>query len=601
MNKPTLSAAPDENSIEELLGKIQPRPSQVFFKKIEHASWRVRQTGQGKPNGLRPRWVMAVTMAALMVGILIVTPQGRAWAQEVFQFFKKVDSTTIPASEKELEQYNDFITSKESYELPLVPIFIPTVAPEMASLPGCDTPEKAQSYSCQIAYAESQLGFELMEFSEQPQDLQFQAVGFDKLTKSAVIQYEAPSRGIYLSLTQRLGKAPDQPGGRWSWVPAGDVEKIKVGPFDGEYVSGFFDLPTGSNEYVWKDSTDAQRVAWTDGTYWYLLDSAGLMNRERLLEMAATLVATPSIVERQPDPEVLDVTLTSISEAEAYSGLDLKVPTLLPIGFVFSEAHYTSFRKNEVTLRYEGNNAGSNSLVIYVKKDTSINFDTLSITQENSEVVKVNGKNAYYGFMMDGSSPYLYLSWQDGDLNYRMYFYWYNDIIHGLINKQKMIAIAESMGDINVFKSQTPRPYEYVKIYAEALDIAIHEFPTVPAGWSFSNFWLDAWGKCIGLSYTLSDQQGRLFLNQCGTDVLFASSDIPATAIERARVRNNQAQYITGDSAYDNNGQQVWRSDLPVRQLRWEENGLWIQIILYGEGAMSYDKKDLIALAESLR
>jgi hypothetical protein len=599
MDKQKLPAMLDQNQIEALLAKIEPRPSQVFFKKIEQAPWRVSQEQEGQANSLRPRWVIAMTVAVVMVGILIITPQGRAWAQEVFQFFKKVDFTAIPLSEKELEQYNYFVTSRESYDLPLVPVFIPTVAPEMFSLPGCDTAEKAQSYICQIAYAESQLGFELMEFPEKPQNMEFQDTLFDKQTKFAMIEYESP--GMLLRLSQRLGEAPEafRP---WPWVPAGDVEKIKVGAFDGEYVSGGFNLSTQSGELVWNDTTSTQRVAWSDGTYWYLLDSGGqLMNRERLIELAASLVAKPNMVEKQPDPEALNAILTSVAEAEAYSGLDLKAPTLLPIGFVFSEAHYTSLRKNEVSLHYEGNNVGSNSLVIHVKKDNSINFETLSTTQGNSEVVKVNGQNAYYGFMEDGASPYLFLSWQDGDLNYRMYFYWYNDIIHGVINKQKMIAIAESIDDINVFKNKVPRPYKHVKIYEQALDIDIHEFSTIPAGWSFSSFWVGAWEKCIGLSYTLSHEQGRILLDQCGTDTLLESSDIPLTAIENASVGKNSAQYITGDSEYDSNGIRIWRSDLPVRRLRWKEDELWIQITLYGEVTLSSDKEDLITIAESLQ
>jgi len=598
MNKQNLPAMLDEIKIEELLAKIQPKPSARFFKEIEQAAWRVIPEQQIRMKKLRPRFTFAMAILFLIMVTLALTPPGRAWAQELFQFFKKVDSTTIPVSEKELEQYNYFATSTESYDLPLVPVFIPTVTPEIASLPDCDTAEKAQSYSCQIAYAESQLGFELREFPEQPQNLEFQNVWFDKQTKFAMIEYGSP--GMLLRLSQKLGKAPEafRP---WPWVPASDVEKIKVGLFDGEYVSGGFDLSTESGELVWRDTTSTQRVAWSDGTYWYLLDSGGpLMNRARLIELATSLVETPKIVEKQPDPEALDIILTSISEAESYSGLDLKAPTLLPIGFVFSEAHYTSFRKNEVSLYYEGNNVGSNSLVIHVKKDNSANFDTLSTIQENSEVVKVNGQNAYYDFMEDGARPYLFLSWQDGDLNYRLYFYWYNDIIHGVIDKQKMIAIAESMDNINVFKSKTPRPYEYVKIYAEAMNIDIHEFSTIPAGLSFDRFWFDAWEKCIGLSYSISNTQGRLLLNQCGTDRLFEIPDIPITAIEYVKVGENTAQYIIGNSEYDSNGALVWSFDAPVQQLRWQENGLWIQFIVYGENALIYDKEDLISIAESL-
>ena len=600
MNKKSTSAIPDENRIEELLAKIQPVPSEQFHQKMKQATWQAGNTEyQVKSlSHRRVRVAFAMTILLILAGLLS-TPYGRAWAQDAFQFFEKVNSTTLPISKKELESHNSFFTNKESYDLPLVPVVIPTVVPEIASLPGCDTAEKVESYACQIAYAESQLGFELMEFPTKPQGLEFQSVGFDKQTRFAMFEYESRGMGLHLRLSQRIGNAPE-PFRPWPWVPASSVEKIKVGSFDGEYVSGFFDLPRGSNELVWKDTTDSQRLAWSDGKTWYLLDVAGSMKRERIIELATSLVATPVIEEKRPEPDALDATLTSISEAEAYSGLDLKAPTLLPINFAFTYAHYTALRENEVSLRFDGSNVGSNYMTIRAWKGDSLNFDSLSTTQGNYEIVKVNGQNAFYG-STEGQSPHLFLWWQDGDLNYQMYFYWYTDIIHGVIDKQEMIAIAESMEDINLFKGSARKPYDQVKIYEQALEIDIKEFSTIPDGWSFDGFWAEAWDKCIGLSYTSATEQESLYLTQCGTDRYFATTDVPATAIERAIVGKNMAQYSRGGYDYDSNGIQVWQPDLPAQQLRWKENGLWIHIAVYGNNDLLYDKAEMISIAESLR
>jgi hypothetical protein len=597
MNKHNIPAAPDENKIEELLAEIRPVPSNRFHQRMKQAVWRTSSfENQIKSmNNGRVKLALAMTVLLLLAGFLI-SPQGRAWAQEAFQFFNKVNSTTLPLSDREIELHNSFFTMKESYDLPLVPITIPTLSDEIASLSGCDTDKKAQSYSCQIAYAESQLGFELMEFPANPQGLDFQSLWFDKSTNFAMITYESP--GTHVRLSQRIGEAPEE-FNLWPWVPASDVEKIKVGPFDGEYVSGFFTLPAGGKELVWNDSMDSQRLAWSDGTTWYLLDVAGFMKRERIMELAASLVASPVIEEKRPDPSVLDIQLTSISEAKAYSGLDLKAPTLLPINFAFTYAHYTALRENEVSLRFDGSNVGSNYMTIRAWKGDSLNFDSLSTAQGNYEIVKVNGQNAIYG-STEGQSPHLFLWWQDGDLNYQMYFYWYTDIIHGVIDKQEMIAIAESMEDINLFKGSARKPFEQVKIYEQALEIDIKEFLTIPDGWSFDGFWAEAWDKCIGLSYTSATDQESLYLTQCGTDRYFATTDVPATAIERAIVGKNMAQYSRGGYDYDSNGIQVWQPDLPAQQLRWKENGLWIHIAVYGNNDLLYDKAEMISIAESL-
>ena len=51
----------------------------------------------------------------------------------------------------------------------------------------------------------------------------------------------------------------------------------------------------------------------------------------------------------------------------------------------------------------------------------------------------------------------------------------------------------------------------------------------------------------------------------------------------------------------DDRGKLVWNPDLPFRILRWQENGLWLQVTLRGDSVGLYDKADLISYAESLR
>ncbi|MFT3891332.1 MAG: hypothetical protein QM730_06835 [Anaerolineales bacterium] len=168
MNKQNTSVLPDENKIEELLGKIQPIPSEEFHQKMKQVPWLGKQS---RPKLIPFRMRVAVSMIVIAIlAMLAATPQGRAWAQEAVQFFKQVNVTTIPLSKKEAEQWN---APTETYDLPLMPVIISAPPTEMLSIPGCETAAKAQSYSCQVAYAESQLNFDLMELSEKPQDLEF--------------------------------------------------------------------------------------------------------------------------------------------------------------------------------------------------------------------------------------------------------------------------------------------------------------------------------------------------------------------------------------------------------------------------------------------
>ena len=591
MNKQNIPVSPDENKIEELLVKIQPIPSERFHQKMKQATWRtenIERQIKGKSN-LRRRFAVALTVLLLLSGFLI-SPQGRAWAQEVFQFFQTVNFTSFPASKEE----QGWMTVNEQYDLPLVPVIIPTLAPEMAAIRGCQTPQEAQTYTCQIAYAESILGFELKEFPQAPRGFGFWSVRLDDLSKTAIIGYGQD--GWALRLTQGLGKPIDQYLA-WYRVPVDKVETIKVGSFDGEYVNGNFVLPVNGDKWVWQDHVKMdQHLAWSDGIRWFLLEAytapgmSGYLNRSQLIKLAASVVDSPIAHTEKLSPD----SLSSISEAEKYSGLDLKAPTLLPLGYRFSYARYLSFNK-EVHLRYEGNG----NLVIYEWEGKSIDFNSLANTSyKNYEIVKVNDEPAFFG-STEGSSPYSFLWWRKDGLNYKMYFYRYEGI-SGVLDKEKMIAIAESMQDVNDFRNRTLQSHEYLKIYEDALGLDIREFPNTPDGWSYTGVWADAWAQCINLSYTSTKFQGLLSVHQCTTDKYFLT-DIPFNAIERVKIGQSTGEYIIG--AYDNDetGNLKWKLDAPVRTLRWKENGRWIQISLHRDSVILYDKEDLISYEESLR
>jgi hypothetical protein len=84
-------------------------------------------------------------------------------------------------------------------------------------------------------------------------------------------------------------------------------------------------------------------------------------------------------------------------------------------------------------------------------------------------------------------------------------------------------------------------------------------------------------------------------------DKYFERYDIPQNAIEHVKIGNVNGQYIIGNMEFEDQGKIVWNSNLPFRTLRWQEDGLWMQIVLSGDSIVSYDKDDLISYAESLK
>ncbi len=596
MNKHNSPVTPDENRIEELLAKIQPTPGEQFHQKMRQMAWRAE--AKQVPMGRHFRWKLAAAIATLVIlAGLFTTPQGRAWAQQVFQFFIRINSTTVQLPESEVKWLQEY---DNDYDLPLAPVFIPTVSPEMAKLPGCETPQSSQSYHCQIAFAESQLGLDLMELPATPEGWKFESISFDPYSKTANIRYsfDISSSTSYsmLNISQGTGALPAwNQTSPWAAVPADSVEVVKIGNYDGEYVKGSFSLPAGSENLVWDDSDRHTRLAWSDGTHWVLLELRpnlnlpNTMGRDQLIELAESLASAPSEQEEALDPDAL----YSISDAEALSGLDLKAPTILPIETDFSYARYDASNQ-QVRLFYGPND----ELVIYEWNGKSFELDELAkIENSNNRIVLVNGNKAYYA-AVDGPDERLFLWWKDDELFYQMYYYQY---LGAQLNQEKMIAIAESMQDIDDFRSKDHVPYERVSIYEQALNIDAKEFATSPAGWTFERVWANPASPCIGLVYSSTDQPVWLSINQCKTDEYFDTSDVPFFKIRPVKIGHNWGKYIAGSFITNPNGQMTWDSDAPVKQLYWQQDGLWIQLSIGGEGAAGYDKKDLISYAESLR
>jgi hypothetical protein len=596
MNKLNSQMLPDENRMEDLLAKIQPVPSERFHQKMSQTAWRMEGGKQILSKRFRLQTALAILALAALVA-LFISPQGRAWAQEVFEFFGRINSSTVELPPSEVKFMQDI---NDDYDLPLVPAIVPQVPAEMAALPGCGTPQKSQSYNCQIALAESQLGFDLKELPELPEGWKLDLISYIPASKIATISYSFDfsymSSGR-LSLTQGAGDLPTYfQQNPWLVVPADQVEKVKVGTQEGEYVEGSFILPAGSSNLVWDDSDEHKRLAWSDGTRWYFIEVWRNLNlpekigREQLIELAESLVESPGKTAEALDPDYL----YSVSDAELVSGLDLKAPTLLPMDITFSYAQYSDANQ-EVRLFYGFNQ----ELVVHQWAGKSLDLSTLPKDYDpNSsyEIVEIHGKRAFYGFVQ-GPDAHHFLWWEQDGVNFQLYFY---EIV-GRLDRDKLIDIAESMQDIDDFRTKDSKPYEYVSIYGEALGVDVLEFPESPAGWTYENVWGDPGARCLTLVYKSVTEPGYLVIYQCLTDQRFNLSDIPARYTQPVQIGSSRGIFAAGDFVTDDNGKLNWKPEPPIKQLYWQRDGLWIKMVLFGESAKFHDQEDLISYAELLR
>ena len=164
-----------------------------------------------------------------------------------------------------------------------------------------------------------------------------------------------------------------------------------------------------------------------------------------------------------------------------------------------------------------------------------------------------------------------------------------------------MIAIAESLQDVGDFRKSNSKPYEYLSLYEQALELDVKEFLETPAQWSYSSVVGDALGRCITLIYKPVTEPGWLLINECGTDRYWDVSDIPSNEIQQVQIGKITGLYAVGDFVTGDNGELAWSSDMPMKRLYWQEDGLWMEITLFGQIAPHTDQKAVISFAESLR
>jgi hypothetical protein len=569
---------------------------------------------QGKNlNRTKPRYVSRVALATVIAIALLTfaftTPQGRAWAQELVRFFTRINSTTVQLSDQQLKQLNEI---NKPYDLPLVPVFIPTVSPKMAAISGCETPQKSQSYRCQVALAESQLGFDLKELPKKSDSWEFKSLYVNTDLHVAVTSYELDFRDFgtisynghaytshsTLVFTQGVGELSKSNwfgNSPWEVVPTEEVEPISIGTYKGEYVKGDFSLKPGDSVLVWSEADRRQRLAWNEGERWYLIDFspnlniANTMGKDQLIRLAESLVYSPIEKTELLNPD----RLLSVSDAKKVSGLDLKAPTLLPMDIDFSYARYLP-DEQQAQLIYGVNE----ELTIHEWKGGPVDYKKpLGAYEFTCKMANMNGDESFY-CSRENPNPRSFLWWHKNGLNYQMYF---DSLTGERIDREQMLLIAESMGAIDDFQKNGPKNYEQIPMYAQALGINAKTFSETPAGWVFSNFWTDAYAGCIDLIYASTTGQGTLSINQCKTDKGPNTSAFPFWSIQQVKVGNAKGRYISGGFVITDDGKQVWDPTLPPKQLYWQEDGLWMQIALYGDAALRSDASDLISYAESLR
>ena len=215
-----------------------------------------------------PRFAFAVLAITILLTVAFVTPQGRAFAQSVFQFFMRAPDTTFPVPPPLLEVQSDPNSS------------VPTIEPPAPLI--------------SVTEAEARVGFDVAE-------LPFMPDGFDYLGARLYgdvvsVEYRAHDYGGHLIIKQSQGGF-DQSD--WDQVPADAIVPVKIGELDGEFVQGRFVVYAGETVAAWEPDASILRLRWVKHGIWFEMTKSGdaqatkYLDQARLIELAESLVVKP--------------------------------------------------------------------------------------------------------------------------------------------------------------------------------------------------------------------------------------------------------------------------------------------------------------------
>lgn len=457
---------PEITQIEEQLKKFSPVISSRLDRRLSSAPWVPRMVA-------RRRFVSATVLAALAIALLVATtPQGRAFAQTIFRFFVPAQSESFPVP----ESFNvvEVSSPASTFALPLETVSppsnnasmdTPVIPPaSLAGTPSCDTASEISGYVCQIALAESQVGFDAREFPAIPQGYVFAGAQSDAALRSLTINYDVFEGGGSLTLQQGEGDLLISTSS-WGEVPASAIQQVEVNGKYAEFARGTFAVLPGASSATWITDAPVVRLRWSEGDRWFSLEKFGDTAPVEYLDQEALIALAASLVDR-PDPKAgatLDNSYSlSFAQVEAAAGFDVLEPTILPEGFEFAFAQYdAAYGFVRILYRPAGQNASDAGFVIIETPRSAANglAPCAECPPGMEEQVHVNGTPAYYlhGALFTGSSdeplaapvwqpdaPNYSLTWATSDLILTINFS-SNEWFGGRISRDALIRIAESM------------------------------------------------------------------------------------------------------------------------------------------------------------
>lgn len=190
-------------------------------------------------NTRQPRRLQRTAVALMVVVALLalaaLTPQGRAFAQNVWQLFNRAESDTLPVPAALVMPPTDTAVATAPPPAPLI----------------------------SVAEASAQAGFPVAALPVAQSDFVLQGA---RVYGGAVhVEYEARGGDGYLIISQsRDGYLQSD----WDQIPAEVAVPVQIGELPGEFVAGMFVVYAGETTATWNAEAPILRLRWVQDGVW---------------------------------------------------------------------------------------------------------------------------------------------------------------------------------------------------------------------------------------------------------------------------------------------------------------------------------------------
>ncbi len=239
----------------DLLPAVQSRL--LAGKKSTH------QQGERMYRTRTKRLAYSVIAFVALLFITLATPQGRAFAQNILQFFTRAESNSFELAPSQI-----------------VPL--ETAQAEATAVP--------PSPLISVAEAEAQVGFDALELPSVPNG--FEYLGARLYGNVISIEYQAQGEGGNLIIMQ----SPDGYNqSDWNQVPADAIIPVKIGDLDAEFTQGMFVVYPNETSATWNPDAPVLRLRWVKDGIWFEMAKFGdvvpieYLDQAGLIELAESL------------------------------------------------------------------------------------------------------------------------------------------------------------------------------------------------------------------------------------------------------------------------------------------------------------------------